>query len=64
MQVVEYAREHAGPDGVVMLEAWQLRRTLDPFMILDPSQISRAIRTAEKRGYLEPESTARRLVLS
>lgn len=64
LQVVEYAREHADPEGVVVLEPWQLRRALDPFMIMDPSQFSRAIRTAEQRGYLDPSSTARRLVLT
>lgn len=64
LQVVEYARTHADESGIVVLEPWQLRRALDPFMITEPSQISRAIRTAEKRGYLDPASTARRLVLT
>lgn len=64
LQVVEYARAHADETGVVSLAPWQLRKALDPFMILDPSQFSRAIRTAERRGYLDPASTARRLVLT
>lgn len=63
LQVVEYARTQADETGVVVLAPWQLRKALDPFMILDPSQLSRAIRTAEQRGYLDPASTARRLVL-
>lgn len=56
-----YAEAHADPTGLCKLKAEQLRDDLDP--TLHPSQISRAIATGIKYGWLHPTSHNRRLVL-
>ena len=58
-----YAHTHADAAGTVVLEPMQLLKVLDPTMIMQPSSVSRAIRTAVQCGVLREGSTARRLVL-
>lgn len=62
LRIAMYAEAMAGEDGAVDLEPWQLLKTMDPQMIMHPSQISRAIRTAEAKGFLVRGSSARRLL--
>lgn len=64
LQVVTYAVAHADESGRLDLWPWELRRAVDPHLLMDPSQVSRAIRTAEHHGYLAHGSTARRLILA
>lgn len=63
LQVALYARRAAGEDRVVHLEPWELLKAVDPTLATAHSQISRAIRQAEKLGFLAKGSTARRLAL-
>lgn len=62
-RLVYFAEDHADDDGNVYLGVWELRRALDPLMFVNQSQISRAIRTAERKGLLDRCSTSRHLKL-
>lgn len=55
-----YGIDHDGTD----LQRGQLREALDPHRLGRDDDISRAIRHAERKGLLEPGSSAARLTLT